>query len=252
MRDHVYEFDGRGFLFTSPWVHTANTCRHAVTVLLSASGEPFEVDAPTGNYRGCALLVPTLVCRSLRAHDIGLVSVNVTPHHPTFAKFRHRAPTDALQPLDYSVFAALIPALVGAYRGESTKVMAEALANEVVALALAQLPPSAATPRRSSMQLLDLLGYEEDFALVTVAERLQVSYDRASHVVSDVVGLPLKSYMSWRKMAMAWQGLANGWPLAEVAAHAGFTDLSHFSRTWSRKLGVSPSYVRCQSVRIVR
>lgn len=251
MPDHVYEFDGHGFLFTSPWVHTLNTRRHAVTVLLSAEGRAFEVDSPAGCYRGSAVLVPTLVTRSLRAHDAALVSINLTPHHRRFADFRHRAPPD-LQPLDYGAFALLMPVLRSAYCGELSATLARLLADQIADIALSQLPPSVSSPRRTTSQVLDLLRSEEAAPLAQVAQQLNLSYDRASHVVSDVVGLPLKSYMSWRKMMVAWRGLSDGWPLSDVAASAGFTDLAHFSRTWSRKLGVSPSYVRGGALKVIR
>ena len=40
-KDNHYWFGSSGFLFTSPWVATPDTMRHAAVILLTAGGAPF-------------------------------------------------------------------------------------------------------------------------------------------------------------------------------------------------------------------
>lgn len=256
MRDHVYELDGRAFVFTSPWVQTPDTRRHAATLLLSASGLPFIVSTVARRHVGCAVLVPPLLRRGLAAADVALVSINITPHHPAFNRLR-RAAGAQLWPLAVERFKPLQPTLLQAYRGELTLSAAAGLAEQAISIALAQLPAvpmgiEAGPLPRSSKALITLMERGQEYCnLDRLARELGVSYHRASHVVAEAIGLPLKSYLGWHKMLPAWQGLLGSRPLVEVAFNAGFADLAHMSRTWKRKLGVAPSYVRSDAVVVI-
>src|SRR5258705_2417983 len=93
MKDNLYWFGSRGFIFTSPWVVTESTVRHAAVVLLTASGEPVQVTANNQLLRHDAIAIAPLTPRGLRAIDVGLVSVHVFPPHPDFRAFQGiRAP----------------------------------------------------------------------------------------------------------------------------------------------------------------
>ncbi|HKP33242.1 MAG TPA: hypothetical protein VJT70_00500, partial [Sphingomicrobium sp.] len=116
MKDNLYWFGPRGFIFTSPWVVTQNTVRHAAVVLLTASGEPVEVAAGSRVIRRAALAVAPLTPRGLRAMDVGLISVHVFPPHPCFRSFQGISASGVL-PLDRTRLAQFNPALVRAYEG---------------------------------------------------------------------------------------------------------------------------------------
>lgn len=258
MLDHVYELSGRAFIFTSPWVHTPDTRRHAATLLLSAAGLSFTVSTATQRHVGSAVLVPPLLRRGLVAVDVGLVSINITPHHPAFNLLR-RSAGDQLCPLGPELFKPLQAVLLKAYEGKLTLTEAAALVEQAQSIALLQLPavPAAAhdisrSHTRSADALLALIRRgQENCNLDRLSRELGVSYHRASHLVAEIIGLPLKSYLGWHKMLPAWHGLLGRRPLAEVAFNAGFADLAHMSRTWKRKLGVAPSYMRSEAVRVI-
>src|SRR5258705_11850985 len=71
MKDNLYWFGPCGFIFTSPWVVTPNTVRHAAVVLLPASGEPVEVTARDLLGRHAPVAIAPLTPRRLRAMDAG-------------------------------------------------------------------------------------------------------------------------------------------------------------------------------------
>src|SRR5512145_2286527 len=83
-KDHLYWFGTRGLIFTSAWVLTASTERQTAVILLSASGRPIELSVGGRTRRHRAFAIAPLTRRGLRAIDVGLISVNVQPHHPAF------------------------------------------------------------------------------------------------------------------------------------------------------------------------
>lgn len=254
MPDHVYEFSGRGFLFTSPWVHTT-TRRHAATLLLSASGEPLVVRSGRTQVEAPAVLVPPWVARSLQAHDRGLVSINYTPHHWAFRPLRHLG-GDGLHVLDAAAFRALHGLMARAYAGAMTRAEAERLGDDCASLALELLARqhagAARTVRRPASALLDIVDTDARLSLAEVARRMHLSYDRASHAITSTLGLSLQSYQCWRKMARVWSPLLSDDSLTEAAQTGGFSDSAHLARTWKQKLGTPPSYIRGQGrVRVI-
>lgn len=58
-----------------------------------------------------------------------------------------------------------------------------------------------------------------------------------------VTGLTPHAYQVQRRVALARRLIAQGQPLAEVAAACGFADQSHMTRQFVRKYGVSPGMV---------
>src|SRR5258705_7199175 len=119
MKDNLYWFGPCGFIFTSPWVVTPKTVRHAAVVLLTASGEPVEVTAGSRVVRREAVAIAPLTPRGLRAMDVGLISLQVFPPHPCFRAFQSIAAPGVL-PLGRARLAEFDPALVRAYDGRLT------------------------------------------------------------------------------------------------------------------------------------
>ena len=74
-----------------------------------------------------------------------------------------------------------------------------------------------------------------------MAELVHLSPTRFSHWFVEQTGLPLRSYAKWLRLTQALQHLAKGGLLIEAAHEAGFSDSSHFSRTFKALLGIDPS-----------
>ena len=68
-----------------------------------------------------------------------------------------------------------------------------------------------------------------------------LSESRFSHLFVAEVGLPFRTYMLWRRLMVAVNGIASGTNLTSAAHDAGFADSSHFSRTFLRMFGVPAS-----------
>ncbi len=74
-----------------------------------------------------------------------------------------------------------------------------------------------------------------------LAEQLGLSSSRLSHLFSDQVGIPVRSYARWLRLVAATEALANGCTITEAAHRVGFADGAHFSRTFRSMFGLTPS-----------
>lgn len=89
---------------------------------------------------------------------------------------------------------------------------------------------------------------DENRSLGALAEEVQLSESRLSHLFRAQVGLPLRSYRLWLRMRRAALHLAAGHDATEAAHLAGFSDSAHLSRTCLRMFGLSPSRLPRMSV----
>jgi AraC family transcriptional regulator of arabinose operon len=240
MKDNLYWFGSQGFIFTSPWVVTPNTVRHAAVVLLTASGEPVEVTAGNRVVTGDAIGIAPLTPRGLRAMDVGLVSVHVFPPHPCFSAFQSIGAPGVVK-LDRSPLGQFDAAVGRAYEGRLTLRQARDLFDGVVDATVRQLPRNAPCDRRVNV-LHELLRENPACSLPELARELRLSYTGTSHYFSRVVGLPFRSYRLWLKYFTAADLRRRGGTLTKIAHASGFTDSSHLSRTWQSSYGLSPSY----------
>jgi AraC-like DNA-binding protein len=249
-KDNIYFFGTRGLIFTSPWVVTLNTERQPAVILLSASGRPIELAVGGRASRHRAFAIAPLTRRDLCAVDIGLISVNVQPHHPCFGAFC-RISEPGARALPRSAFARFDAELVRAYEGRLLPRDAEALFENVIETAVVALEAAPGHDERAAF-LHALLRQKPDCSLDEIARALNVSYTNASHLFARAVGLPLRTYQHWIKCMRASQLFPGGATLTEIAQVAGFADSAHLSRAWQRRYGLTPSYLRNRAhVRII-
>ena len=242
MKDNHYWFGPTGFLFTSPWVVTPNTVRHAAVLLLTASGEPFEVSAGEQTVRSAAAAVAPLTPRGLSAMDVGLVSLHVFPPHPCYRAFQSVA-APGIVALDRSRFAEFDAGIQRAYEGRLTLREAQRVFENLVEAAVRQLPRVGRVDRAAG-RLHELLRENPACSLPELARELRLSYTGTSHYFSREIGLPLRSYQLWLKYMTASELRLKGGTLTEIAHAAGFADSSHLCRSWQASYGLSPSYAR--------
>ncbi|MFN0116235.1 MAG: helix-turn-helix domain-containing protein [Paracoccaceae bacterium] len=117
-----------------------------------------------------------------------------------------------------------------------------ALGQELVARFAGGNGPAPGIDRRIA-RVLDALA-APDRTGPDVAEAAGIaclSESRFSHLFVREVGLQFRTYMLWRRLMRAVDGIAAGASLTEAAHDAGFADSAHFSRTFLRMFGVPAS-----------
>ncbi|MDB5998902.1 MAG: transcriptional regulator, AraC family [Rhizobacter sp.] len=239
-RDNLYWFGPRGFIFTSPWVVTPSTVRHSAVLLLTASGDPVEVSAGDHVVKRDMVAIAPQTRRGLAARNVGLVSVHVFPPHPFFSAFQ-RLPARGVLALDRTRLSSFDGAIARVYEGRLSLPEAQALFEDVVGAAVAQLPQSGQREPRVH-RLHELLQENPACSLAELAKELRLSYSGTSRHFARAVGLPLRSYRLWLKYYTAADTHMKGSSWTEAAHAAGFTDSSHLVRTWQASYGFSPSY----------
>lgn len=80
-------------------------------------------------------------------------------------------------------------------------------------------------------------------SLLDLAQETGLSRFQVLRGFARVTGLTPHAYQVQRRVALARRLIAQGQPLAEVAAACGFADQSHMTRQFVRKYGVSPGMV---------
>jgi AraC-like DNA-binding protein len=86
------------------------------------------------------------------------------------------------------------------------------------------------------------LDDDPSFELAELACAVGLSPWHASRVFARVTGLPPRTYALWRRLLVAYAAQTEGASIASAAAHAGFADQAHYTRTARRFMGQPPSY----------
>lgn len=89
---------------------------------------------------------------------------------------------------------------------------------------------------------------EQPLSLAAIAGHVNLSPSRASHLFVEQAGIPLKSYVLWRRLGRALEIYANGGALTEAAHAAGFSDSAHLSRTFRRMFGVPAATLKLEGM----
>ena len=86
-----------------------------------------------------------------------------------------------------------------------------------------------------------------------LADSVDLSESRLSHLFKKETGVPLRRYLLWQKIYFAGFRIAAGISMTKAAEEAGFADTAHFSRTFRSMFGMSPSDIMkpSETVRVI-
>jgi AraC family transcriptional regulator len=99
--------------------------------------------------------------------------------------------------------------------------------------------------RRALEQISDHLDQEQDISLAVVAEEVGMSYYHFSRSFKQSIGLSPINYITRQRIERAKRLLAETeLPISEIALRTGFSSQSHFTTSFRRLAGVTPSSFR--------
>ena len=133
--------------------------------------------------------------------------------------------------------------------------------NSISTLPSTGLPFSADTPLTSIVDILNSyanitadiidirlknilvkLGHNPGFlSIAQAANEADISTSRLRTLVREQLGVPLSTWLLWRKLEYAAKALAYGHSYAEAAIMGGFSDQAHFNRTMKNMFGIRPT-----------
>jgi len=241
-KDNVYLFT-LGHIYTTPFIVANINTRFFANVALTLGESTFSVGVG-GNPQHCRAVAvrPATTC-FVDAKHTKLVSLNINPLHRHFRTLC-LIPAPGTLTLDRQVFAEFDSELNELYAGHSTTEQALALHERVFDTAVRFLPQPDPLDLRIR-RILDSLEKQPDCTLEELASIARLSYKRASLLFAQNVGLPLKSFLLWKKLHR-FERLAGEYgptrSITEIAHEAGFVDSAHLCRTFQEIFRASPSY----------
>jgi len=228
-----------GFLFAGDGL-AYESMRITASILLSLSGEPFEIETAGGRQRGNAFLLRPGVWRCIDAPNTPIVSIGLCPTHETFRAFSTCTdPVDAW-PLPRSLFTDCDARFQAARDGLLNPVEAAATASLIIDRTRRQLPETPALDSRIE-RVRERLDEAPNTSMKRLADEVELSYHRLSHLFSREMGITLRMYAISRKLDLAAMMAGQGLNLTQIAISSGFADSAHFCRTWMRSVGSPPS-----------
>lgn len=106
--------------------------------------------------------------------------------------------------------------------------------------AIAAAPITKLDPRlRAAID--DLSDNLESASILETAKRCNLSRSRLRTLARDQMGMPLSTWLMWRKIVKANECLSKGATVSEAALEGGFADQAHFCRVMKRMFGVTPT-----------
>lgn len=109
-------------------------------------------------------------------------------------------------------------------------------------LAGTEAPPPPDARVLAAIERISMRGSGEP-TLESLAAKAHLSPSRFRHLFVDAVGMPLRTYLLWRRLLRAWEHQMQGDSITEAAHAAGFADAAHLSRTSRVMFGLPPSAV---------
>lgn len=103
-----------------------------------------------------------------------------------------------------------------------------------------RLPKPALDPR--IVAALESLQDEDDLDVSAqeLADRVRLSFHRFLHLFGDEVGVPLRTFRSWKRARVWLKYVTEESNLTEVAHWIGYPDSAHFSRSVRQVFGLQP------------
>jgi AraC-like DNA-binding protein len=103
--------------------------------------------------------------------------------------------------------------------------------------------PSARRLDARSEQCLRTLRQFPNRPLEQLARSAHLSSERLRHLIAERTGMPLSEHRLLQRTTLAIERRLLGAPLSQAASAAGFADHAHFTRTFGRLFGRTPSSV---------
>jgi AraC-like DNA-binding protein len=82
--------------------------------------------------------------------------------------------------------------------------------------------------------------YADNPSLENLSHFSGISPYHLTRIFRDAIGLPPHAYLTQVRIHHAKSLLLDGWAIAQVAAETGFTDQSHFTKSFKTLVGVTP------------
>jgi AraC family transcriptional regulator len=227
-------------------VRSGPTRRPAAVILWSDNGRPFKLSDPARgvSWEGNAGIVAPHFVRAINARDCELISLNFEPGHPFFSSLCSLTRDKGVIPVDPSRVKPYGPDLRSLISSKDSEEL-DRLANFVAG----QFLPVDGTSLHGDARIRDIVARLESElsappSVLQLARWVGLSGDRLSHLFVEQVGIPVRSFIVWRRYRRALSSLQTLPDLTAVAHSVGFYDHAQMTRSFVRFFGYLPSVLR--------
>lgn len=149
-----------------------------------------------------------------------------------------------LELLDADVMAVCARRLERAWRMQQSPDAVRAVCRQLIEELSRTAPREPSDPR--ILAAIEAIRSKLDGAvsLNEVAKAAHLSPSRFRHLFVEETGMPLRTYLLWRRLLYVWELLMQGATYSTAAHAAGFADSAHLSRTARTMFGVAPSMLQ--------
>ncbi|MDL5514902.1 AraC family transcriptional regulator [Arenibacter sp. M-2] len=95
---------------------------------------------------------------------------------------------------------------------------------------------------KSCLSWIDDNYSKEGIKLSMISENVFLSESRIAHLFKKQIGISIHQYILWKKIESAIKRYIEGASLTECAYSFGFSDSSHFNKTFQKMFGIYPSF----------
>lgn len=191
-----------------------------------------------------AALIPSRASHSIDVNDCDISVVLFIEPETAEGKALTSRLQGRLEVLDAATVPAAAKRLEQAWRVERSREAVNAICAQLVQEVSKTAPRAPSDPR--VLAAVEYLRQRVDQAvsLPEVAKVANLSPDRFRHLFVEETGMPLRTYVLWRRLLHVWTLLSGGETLSSAARAAGFADSAHLSRTARTMFGLPPSVLQ--------
>jgi len=243
--DFVAWSGGCGFIGEGGGGPIAPHSHYAIQLVMGAPAGLRVQFGRHGPWQACAAaLVPSRATHSIDVNDCEVSAVLfIEPETPAGRALSARLHGE-LELLDSQEVALAAQRLERAWRTEKSYEAVIGVCHQLVQ-EIARTPFREPSDPRVLVAIEYLRGrVNESVSLSEVARAANLSPSRFRHLFVEETGMPLRTYVLWRRLLHVWTLLMQGEALSAAAHAAGFADSAHLSRTARTMFGLPPSVLQ--------
>ncbi|MBI4749316.1 MAG: helix-turn-helix transcriptional regulator [Acidobacteria bacterium] len=229
---------GGGYVGTSS--DTKVHAHHAIQLCFALEGSFNLRSSPSRKWEAfSAALVAPDAPHQLDGSGHRIVLVYLDPESEAASRIRTRFTDAAIQPVPVQTLSPLLEKI---YTEAGPQADLIPLFNAMVtSLGGEASVPGSMDPRIAQATRLLNSSAEAIPTLRELAQKVHLSPSRLGHLFRAQTGLPLRCYRLWLRLRRALDALNQTGSLTTAAHSAAFADSAHFSRTFRRMFGITPS-----------
>lgn len=198
-----------------------------------------------GDWQSCAAaLVPSRATHTIdvNACDMSVV-LFIEPETPQGKALSARL-QGGLELIDADIVGVAAQRLARAWRVECSYDAVQAVCMQLVQQVSQTAPRVPSDPRVLAAVEYIRERVDQPMTLAEVAQAAHLSPERFRHLFVQETGMPLRTYVVWRRLLHVWTLVTRGETLSGAAHAAGFADSAHLSRTARTMFGLPPSVLQ--------